>query len=105
MSSRINNPEACICCSRRADGLAVGKPGKLAWYCIDCGADMAKIALAMNDRIFDGVEKRAADQVAKDAGNEPVTIQPDEMPDFIRWAVRSFAEQMRKDLEAGGSPF
>lgn len=106
MSGRINNPESCICCSRRADGVAVGKPGKLGWYCLECGPDMAKIAVEMNERMFDGVELRAIESVVNDAaGSEPVTIAPDEMHELVKWIIRAYAERMRNLIENGGAPF
>ncbi len=103
MTSRVNNSESCICCARRADGLAVGKPGKLAWYCHECGADMAKIALALHGRGFDAVEKRAACAIAEAAG--PIDVPADEAPAFILWVIENYAENMRKQFEDGAPPF
>lgn len=104
--SRVNNSEACISCSRRADGLAVGHPGKLGWYCKDCGSDLAKIALAMHTRDFDVVEKRAAEDVSAILDyTEPVVLTADEMPRFIRWAVTNFADKMRDAIASGAPPF
>ena len=103
--TRINNPESCVCCSRRADGLAVGRPQRLAWYCVECGPDLARIALQMVQRNMDAVEHRACVKVAEECGAEPLTIQPNELPAFISYVVKSFADTMRKDLENGGAPF
>ncbi len=103
-ASRINNSESCICCARRADGVAVGKPGKLGFYCNDCGPDMAKIALAMHTRQFDDVEKRAAQAVAAAAGGA-IEVPITESPAFILWVVEQFAENMRRDMESGAPPF
>lgn len=102
--SRLNNPESCICCARRTDGLAVGKPGKLAWYCQDCGPDLARVALAMKQRDFDSLEKLAAEKVADAAGGD-VNVPAAELPAFIAWAVKEFADTMRKHLESGEAPF
>lgn len=104
MTSRINNPESCISCARRADGLAVGTPKKLGWFCNECGPDMAKIALAMHARDFDTVERRAASAVAEAAGGA-LEVPADEAPQFVRWVVEQFAENMRKQFEAGAPPF
>lgn len=104
MTSRVNNPESCICCSRRADGLAVGAPRKLGWYCMECGPEMARIALAMNTRVFDGVEKRAAEFVANEIGGK-IEVEATEAPAFVLWVIEQFSNSMRKEIEGGGAPF
>ena len=104
MTSRVNNPEACICCGRRSDGIAVGKPGKLGWFCNDCGAPMAKSALALHTREFDAIEKRAAEAVATAAGGA-IEVPMAEGPAFILWVVENFALSMRKQIESGSPPF
>ena len=104
--SRINNPEACIVCARRAAGLAVGFQGrrniKLGWYCTECGPSNARSALSMKN--MDDVEQRACLKVAEEAGGDLV-IPAAELPAFIAWCVKSFAENMRRDIEEGGAPF
>lgn len=102
---RANNPEACICCSRRAAGLAVGRPGNLGWFCADCTPHQARTVLNMKSREFDTLENLVAAQVARDTANEPVTLTPEELPDFIRWCVTQFADTMRKHVEQGNAPF
>ncbi|MFK4647197.1 ribosomal protein L37AE/L43A [Bradyrhizobium ottawaense] len=101
--TRLNNSHACIACARRSDGLAVGRPQKLGWFCLECGPDIARKALYMKN--LDAVEQRACEKVAAEAGQEPITIAPSELPAFIAWAVKEFAETMRKDLDEGGAPF
>jgi ribosomal protein L37AE/L43A len=101
--NRLNNSHACIACARRSDGLAVGRPQKLGWYCVECGPNIAAKALYMKN--LDAVEQRACEKVAAEAGQEPITLAPEELPAFIAWAVKSFAETMRKDLDQGGAPF
>jgi hypothetical protein len=54
---------------------------------------------------LDAVEQRACEKVAAEAGQEPITLAPSELPAFIAWAVKSFAETMRKDLDEGAAPF
>lgn len=104
--NRLNNPDSCICCARRTSGLAVGRPGRLAWYCDDCSPDLARIALQMaQNRNLDAVEQRACLKVAEECGAEPLAIPSAELPAFIAWAVKQFADTMRKDLESGGAPF
>jgi hypothetical protein len=103
-AARINNSESCLCCSRRADGLAVGHPGKLAWYCNQCGPNMAKIALALHERQFDAVEKRAALAVAEAAGGA-IEVPAAEVPAFVLWVIEQFANCMRQDMASGAPPF
>jgi len=106
MTSRLNNPESCICCSRRADGMAVGRPGKLGWFCNDCGAEMAKVALNLIEtRKFDVFEQRAAARVADLIAQQDMTLSKDELPDFIKWAVQEFSTAIRAELESGRPPF
>jgi ribosomal protein L37AE/L43A len=105
MLERLNNSHVCFCCSRRSDALAVGKPSKLAWYCQECGPDLAKKALSMQEKDLDTLEKFCVVKVAEEAGEGDVTITAAELPSFISWAVKSFAETMRKHLDEGGAPF
>ena len=107
MTSRLNNPESCICCARRADGLAVGKPGKLGWYCEQCTPELARIALDMalqRPKELDSLEKLAAEKVAEQIGGD-ATIPAAELPAFVAWTVKEFAEVMRKNMESGAAPF
>lgn len=84
--------------------MAVGTPRKLGWYCMECGSDMAKIALAMNTRQFDGVEKRAAEFVATEAGGD-INVSSTDAPAFVLWVIEQFSNSMRKEIEGGGPPF
>lgn len=59
----------------------------------------------MKSRDFDTLENIVAQQVAKDAATEPVTLTPDELPEFIRWCVTHFADTMRDHVERGAAPF
>jgi hypothetical protein len=102
---RINNPEACICCGRRADGLAVGRPGKLAWYCLECGPDLARIAMNMMTRDWDAIEKRAAEGIAQEIGGDLEGVPAAELPGFVLWVIEKFSESMRKQVETGQPPF
>lgn len=99
MTTRINNPQACIVCGRRADGMAVGEPDRLGWYCEECGVDKAKEALSMG-RALDAVEKRACVKVAELCGTS-VTLNTDEMAEFVEWAVEEFAKAMRQEVKEG----
>lgn len=103
--TRLNNSHSCFVCARRTDALAVGRPDRLAWYCNDCGPELARKALYMKARDLDSLEKLVAVKVAEEAGEQPITIDPTELPAFISWAVKSFADTMRKHLEEGGAPF
>lgn len=93
-------------CGRRAGSFAVGKPDKLLWYCDDCGVDVAKEVLEMKQKEFDVYEKRAAANVAKSLGNEPITLSPEEMTQFVSWAVEQFAINVRNQIISGNDvPF
>lgn len=103
--TRINNPESCICCSRRADGLAVGKPNKLGWFCHECGPDLARVALTMKQRDLDSFEKLAIEKMTAQIDGD-VTLPPSELPAFIAWCIKEFADTMRKMIETeGAAPF
>lgn len=104
MTKQICNWDVCICCGRRSDNLAVGTQKKFGAYCFECGPDMAKIALALYARDFDAVEKRAAMAVAEAAGG-PIEVPAEEAPAFILWVIENYAENMRKQFEAGAPPF
>lgn len=102
MTTRIGNHQACIVCSRRADGMAVGTPDRLGWYCEICGPERAKEAL--QDRKFDQIEQRAAKRVAALCGTS-ISLEPSELPDFIVWVVSEFAKAMRTEVKGDGVPF
>lgn len=102
MKSRLNNHHLCFVCGRRACGFAVGKPDKLAWYCDDCNPKIAKAALM--SKKFDIFEGRACQAVAELCGTE-ITLNKEEMADFVRWAVDEFGKALRKDLESDKPPF
>jgi len=106
MRSRINNPEVCIVCARRADGLAVGHPRRLGWFCNECGPVLAKKALHMTEhRKFDPFEERAAASVAALVGTSTITLSQEELAEFITWAVKEFGEALAKEIDAGWPPF
>lgn len=102
-SSRFNDHFLCVVCRCRADGLAVGKPEKLAWYCKDCGPRRARRALMTKK--FDVFEERACCAVAEFMGTSEITLRKDEMADFVRWVVEEFGNALRKDLESDNPPF
>jgi hypothetical protein len=53
---------------------------------------------------MDDVEQRACLRVAREVGGD-LAIPAAELPAFIAWCVKSFAENMREDIENGGAPF
>ena len=61
--------------------------------------------LQMQNRNLDAVEQRACLKVAEECGADGLSVPAAELPAFIAWAVKSFADTMRKDLEEGGAPF
>jgi hypothetical protein len=100
---RLNNPESCFICRRRADGRAVGKPAKLGWFCRDCTLELALKAIAMQP--FDVFEQRAVEAVAKQLPADNFNFPADELPAFLQWVVDAFGEAVRKEVEGGKAPF
>lgn len=106
MNSRLNNVQLCFCCGRRADGWAVGRPGRLAWGCNQCGIDLVKVGLSMaGSKELDEFEKRACAKVAELVGTTEVTLNKDELAEFVGWAVKEFGDAVRKEIESGAAPF
>jgi hypothetical protein len=99
----INNPEACIVCSRRSDGVAVGQPGRLGWYCFDCGPVIAWSVFYMETRNFDQVEQRACLRVAEVLGDGDLEVPAAEVPAFLAYVIKEFALAMRQDVESVGT--
>jgi len=97
--SRINNDEACVVCARRSDGVAVGQPGRLGWYCFECGPVNAWKVVYMDPRDLDTVEQRACLKVAEILchGNEPLEISAAEVPAFLAYVIKEFARAMREE--------
>lgn len=53
---------------------------------------------------FDIFELRALAKVAAQLPADNFNFPASELPDFLRWAVGEFGEQVRKEVE-GGAPF
>jgi ribosomal protein L37AE/L43A len=102
--TRLNNPQSCFLCRRRADGLAVGAPQKLGWFCSECGIPLAKEAYKMPAKELDVFEQRACAKVAE-LCTGPVTLSNEELPAFVAWAVQEFSQAIRKEIESGDPPF
>lgn len=106
MKPRINNYNSCIVCGRLPDGLAVGSPSRLGWYCADCGPETARKAMDMvGSKAFDKWERDAIDAVAKLCGDADITMKSNEFRDFIAWAVENFGIEMRRIIDSGDAPF
>jgi hypothetical protein len=101
-SARINNPESCVLCSRRADGLAVGRPDHLGWYCSECEVELAMRATKAKD--FDIYETRAAVKVADSVGGD-LSVPAVELAAFVKWVVDEFAKAIRDEVASGKAPF
>jgi hypothetical protein len=104
--SRINNPQSCIACARHSSGMAAGKQGWLGWFCDECGPVLARKVLFMKD--LDSFETAACRKVAAEIYSNhegDLLITRDELPAFIGWVVKEFAECMRKQVEDGEAPF
>ena len=102
MSMRLNNDEACIVCCRRSDGVAVGDPGsrykakRLGWYCFECGPITAWSVVYMDPKNFDVIEQRVALKLAEELGG--LEVPADEVPAFIAYIIKEFAEEMRRQV-------
>jgi ribosomal protein L37AE/L43A len=101
---RIKNPHSCFICSRRSDGLAVGKPDKLAWFCEECGIKLAKEAYSM-PKEFDIFEDRALARIAAKLPPTDFNFPASELPAFLKWMIDDFGEEIRKEIESGKAPF
>ena len=106
MKPRINDYNACIVCGRLPDGLAVGNPSRLGWYCADCGPETARKAMDMaGSKTFARWESEAIKAVAKLCGDGEITMKPDEFEQFVAWAVENFGVEMRRIIDSGEAPF
>lgn len=101
-SARLNNSESCVLCARRADGLAVGKPEQLGWFCSECGVALAIRATKAKD--FDVYETRAAVKVADSVGGD-LSVPAVELAAFVKWVVDEFAKAIRDEVASGKAPF
>lgn len=99
---RLNCPDVCFVCARRAAGGGVGRPGRIGWLCTDCSPKIGRIAMATK---FDIYEERACKAVAEQLPATNFTFPADELPDFVRWIVEEFGEAIRRELESGEPPF
>ena len=98
MLDRLNNSESCICCARRSDGLAVGMKGRWGWYCLECGPTTAWKVLHMVPQNMDAVEHAACLKVA-DMVEGDLNVPSQELPAFIAWCVKQFANAMREQFD------
>jgi len=97
-NKRLNNPQSCIVCARRAGAFAVGNGGRFGWFCEVCGPDLAWKAFSAVH--MDDVEMRACKAVAEMAldGDPDLVIHAAELPDFLSWCIIRFADAMRKEF-------
>lgn len=104
--ARLNNPESCIACARRSDGFAIGYPkrgkvpSRLGWYCNECGPVTAWKAFYMVPENMDREEQATCLAIANDLCPEgtPLEVPANELPAFLAWVVKEFANVMRERL-------
>lgn len=102
--NRLNNHHVCFMCGRRADGMAVGNPDRLGWYCNECGLERAKEAIRM-PKDMDVFEQRALQKVAASLPADQFNFPASELPQFIKWVIDDFGEAIRKEVDGGKAPF
>ena len=105
MAALLNNEWACGICRRRADGVAVGRPGRLLWRCDECGVERAKEVFHMPTKEFDVFEKRALQKVRDQLVEGDLVVPDGEVMTFLEWLVNDFAEAIRKEIDSGKPPF
>lgn len=93
----LNTPSLCFICRRRSDNVAVGKPEKLAWFCLGCGAQLAKDAYDMGKK-FDTHERAAIEKVAAKLPAEDFNVPAEELPRFVEWLIEDFGDELRQEL-------
>lgn len=91
----LNNSFVCAVCRRRAMGLAVGKPGRAAWFCEACGASPARKVMEMGQENFDGIERAAMDLVLAELPDR-IEVEPQDRREFLEWLIKSFGDNLRK---------
>ena len=96
--------ESCFVCARRAGPSAATG---FAWYCKQCGLELAKKVLMMTNKDFDSIEQAACARVAailNDTDSEYLLVPRDEVHVFVGWVVDEFAKQMREYVKTGERP-
>lgn len=104
MTLPIDNEWVCIVCRRQADSMAVGRPGRLGWFCEECGSERAKDAYTMQ-REFYVYEKRALEAVRKELMEGDLIVPDGELITFLEWLVNTFGDKIREELDRGKPPF
>jgi hypothetical protein len=105
MIQRIGrHTEACFICARRAGANAVGG-ARWAWFCNQCGVELARDAVNMTRERFDLIESAARARVASMIvdgvdGGDDVTIQRNDVELFVGWVIDEFSKQMREAVRA-----
>lgn len=109
MTRRLDNPESCFVCRRRADGLGVGTT-RIGWLCQQCadGGYGAK-AYAMPDRQYDEYENRALVAAGDQAGayldslNETDLgrLRPEEYRVYCRTLIDAYGDAIRREVGKG----
>lgn len=106
MTGRINDYNSCVVCGRLPDGLGVGDPKRIGWYCENCGPETARKATDMaGSKTFKKLEQAAIKSVAALCGDGEIRMKPDEFEQFVAWAVENFGVEMRRIIGSGEPPF
>lgn len=105
---RLDDPEACFLCRRRACGFGVGRR-RIGWVCEDCGAARGTKAMAMTVRQFDEYEVRALAAAGEAAGayldglgrTDVGALTPAEWMRLLAIVVHGFGDAIRREVARG----
>jgi hypothetical protein len=111
MTRRLDNPESCFVCRRRADGIGTGgtqEGRRIGWLCREC-ADIGAKAYAMPARAWDEYETRALATAGAVAGaylerigqTDLARLYPETWAEFLRVALDAFGSAIRREVFRG----
>ena len=105
MKHLVNTPYVCIVCRSHDDGLGVGSPNRVSWYCKRCGPHRARIVHDMDKPTLDAYERRALESVRAQLQDGDLDVPASEILPFLEWLITTYGEEIRKDIDNGGAPF
>jgi hypothetical protein len=105
MTLPLNNHHICIVCRTRADGIGVGRPGRIGWCCHACGPQRAMEVYRLSPKALDEFEKLAIAKVIEKLDADPLTVPRDDLPAFLAWLIEEFGIAVREEIDSGRAPF
>lgn len=100
----LNKFGTCVVCRAQSQGLAVGEPGRLGWYCEECGPERAERIVKMKEGALNKLEQDAVMRLLEDLP-ETITVPAGERVLFIEWIIAEFGKNVRRELDANTPPF